>query len=232
MAVIKKRSQKNLFYSECMYASKGCTCGHQDWQIAHNRDYRKQMTRTMRRKEERDWKKDVENRNFQQYKQKGLTLYPTILVANTFINLSFEQKNYINNAKLNRLMFFASCEYMKANENNIPLISEMFSVYPYGPVLESLFHYYKPLNGEPIKKFMKNVNGEPEMLNIYSGHDTALETSIVKTWFSLSRHDWKTLSEIARREDSAWDKAYQQDHKLIPNHTILQDNTYWDKLTV
>lgn len=61
MAVMKKRSQKKLYYNECMYSTRGCTCGHEHWQISRNSDHRKKMTKTIRRKEERFWRKELIN---------------------------------------------------------------------------------------------------------------------------------------------------------------------------
>lgn len=155
-------------------------------------------------------------------------MYAPAFIVNTILNSSFDNKNLMNSMRLNRILYFVSNEYIKISANNNPLISESFSAWDYGPVLLSVHDYYASFQGKNITKYMKNVYGDNEMLNVHT--DKAFAIALSRVWNNTSLLDKVYLSDIARKPESAWDKAFQTNKTLIDNAHMITDYTYYNDL--
>ena len=100
------------------------------------------------------------------------------VVCNNILTRAFQENIPVSPMKLQKLMYFVSCEYVKATGKD--LLSENFGVWQYGPVLPSLYDEFKSFHDQPITKYATDADGVPYAIN----EDTAphLTASITRVW--------------------------------------------------
>ena len=80
------------------------------------------------------------------------TLNPTIITANSILDVAFKNANPVTHLKLQKLMYFVYKKYL--HDTNKPLFSEYFEVWTYGPVLPSIYHEFKHYEKRPITDYV------------------------------------------------------------------------------
>ena len=153
-------------------------------------------------------------------------LYPVIHFANRIIEKSFEDKKYITLRKLQMLMYLSTSEYMKDRQNSLPIFSENFIVYDFGPGLNSIHVYFQNKGSMKISKYINDYAGGN--FTIDSKKNLGLEYAISKMWEKFKNVPDKALFKIIRKEDSAWDKAFQKENPIILWADMYEDNYYND----
>lgn len=79
-------------------------------------------------------------------------------------------------------------------------------------------------NSRRIKKFARNINGNH--LKVDEATNTSLDFALNNIWESTKNLSYHSLCHAARLPGSAWDKAYQEDQKLISHQDMVEDTTY------
>ena len=85
------------------------------------------------------------------------------VVCNNILTRAFQENIPVSPMKLQKLMYFVSCEYVKATGKD--LLSENFGVWQYGPVLPSLYDEFKSFHDQPITKYATDADGVPYAIN-------------------------------------------------------------------
>ena len=148
--------------------------------------------------------------------------YTSVLVANNVLDRAFAEKCLINTMKLQRILYFVASEYQK--RTGLPLFSERFETWRYGPVLRSVHSAFSPFAGRDITRFSKNAKNKSLMID--EDADRELKRALDVVWATTKGLSPITLSRITHMENSAWDKAFQNDQPFLSSDDIAGDSTY------
>lgn len=127
----------------------------------------------------------------------------TQTVANTFLLLGFGENINITPMKLQKLTYFLYKEYIQ--KTGMPLFSEPFEKWKYGPVLPSLYYEFNSFQSSPITRFAKDAKGQAEIINMQVDND--ISDAVKKVWQTYKNYSAIELSQLTHRPDTAWDKA-------------------------
>lgn len=132
-------------------------------------------------------------------------------LAHYVINKCTEDKKFINNIQLQRILYFIQLTYCRATNGKL-LFSESFEAWPYGPIVVSVYQEYIDLGARFInKKYTINIDNKlASFLN--SGIEILRE-----------KYPWD-LIRSSNAPGSPWDKIYQNGSgykKIIPNKLII-----------
>lgn len=123
--------------------------------------------------------------------------------------------------KIQKLLYYTCVKYAK--ETGDTPISEQFEVWPYGPVLPSVYYAYKPFKSSPIKGFARNVKNEVWIVDEEA--NPVLTDSINYIWSRYKNYSGIELSKMTHRRGSGWYKAYQEGRSVISVEEMKEDDT-------
>ena len=150
-----------------------------------------------------------------------MALAPTI-VCNNILRRSFDEKISVTPMKLQKLLYFVSCEYVKATD--VELLSEDFCVWQYGPVLPTVYNEFKSFRGLKITTYAKDANGDSYAYNEDSSPN--LRLAINRIWASFKNMSGIELSKITHEDGSGWSHAFEQKHSKITKDEMKADDSY------
>lgn len=127
----------------------------------------------------------------------------TQTIANTFILLGFDENIKISPMKLQKLTYFLYKEYLK--NTGLPLFSEPFEKWQYGPVLPSLYYEFNSFGANPITRFARNAKGQAEIIDLNFQSD--LSKAVKRVWKIYKNYSAIELSSLTHQKNTAWDKA-------------------------
>ncbi|XBH22914.1 hypothetical protein V5R04_06785 [Jonesiaceae bacterium BS-20] len=143
-------------------------------------------------------------------------------VANTVL----VQANYfsvpVNLLKLQRTMYLLASEFSK--ETGGELFAEQFETWKYGPALLSVDTKWSWFKDQPITKLAHHAGEEPKAVILSKHH--GLATVFARVWAATWDRSGMELSRLLCAQDSAWDKAFQADRRLIDPKDMAMDRTY------
>lgn len=150
-----------------------------------------------------------------------MALSPTI-VCNNILRRAFDEKISVTPMKLQKLLYFVSCEYIKATGTE--LLTEEFCVWQYGPVLPSVYDEFKSFHGNPITAYAKDANGNSFAYN----EDTSpqLKNAISTVWAAFKHKTGMYLSQITHEDNSGWSSAFNLHHTKISKDEMKADDSY------
>ena len=148
------------------------------------------------------------------------------VVCNNILKRAFSESVAVSPMKLQKILYFVSCEYVKATGND--LFSEDFGVWQYGPVLPTVYDEFKSFKSTPINKYATDANGIAYAIDEDSAPN--LKTAIVRIWNSFKFFDGVTLSKITHKDGSGWSNAFCQHRSKITTEDMRSDNTYGEYL--
>ncbi len=150
------------------------------------------------------------------------------VVCNNILRRAFDENIPVTPMKLQKLMYFVSCEYVKRTGQE--LFSESFAVWQYGPVLQAVYDEFKSFGGNPINKCATDVNGVPYAVDECTAPN--LSFALNRVWAAFKALDGISLSKITHRDGSGWSNAYEEYRSLISLDDMKNDRTYEDFLNV
>ncbi len=134
-------------------------------------------------------------------------MYDAVSIANLFVDMSIKEDNLLTNMKLQKLIYIANGVSLAVN--NEPLIIEHVEVWPYGPVIPSVYHTYKAFGNSSIK--IVYPFGE------IAGIDTNAKKAVMDAWEIGSKISATRLSNWTHNEGSPWSKAKAENKDYIPD---------------
>jgi len=143
-------------------------------------------------------------------------------VCNNILQRALEEHIDVTPMKLQKLLYFVSCEYIK--KTNTPLFREEFEVWKYGPVLPSVYSVFSSYGKEPILSYAKDAKGISYIVD--EDEAPALKASIETIWQTFKNWNAVALSQITHREGSAWSYFYDRYENTIKSEMMKEDHTY------
>jgi len=144
-------------------------------------------------------------------------------IANYFIKSSQDKGGDISPMKLLKLCYIAHGWYMAFY--NEDLIDETIYAWKYGPVIESIYHQFKPYGNGQINRLYSNPfsNGKYPLPN-----DKAVEDFLDLIWDSYGKYTGVELSSMTHQQGTPWDIVWNKNrgcdlqHAIIPNELIKE----------
>ena len=143
-------------------------------------------------------------------------MYNPIYLSNNFLIRSFAQKISVTSMKIQKMLYFLYRDYMK--ETNIPLFSERFSTWKYGPVLESVYYTYKKFGAYSITSY-----GGIPAYSIKEEDDIILKRIMDTIWENSKPYNGIYLSQLTHKPESAWYKAWVNNYPFLLDEDIIKD---------
>jgi uncharacterized phage-associated protein len=141
--------------------------------------------------------------------------YPALLIANFFLQLAKEQGQPVTPMKLIKLIYFAHGWSLALR--NQPLISENVEAWRYGPVIASVYHYFKKFGNEAITETAPDEKFAISKIK-FNG-DASTQRLLERIWEVHGQYTGVQLSNISHEEGSPWDIAWnKQNGKESNNH--------------
>ncbi|MEH0147425.1 type II toxin-antitoxin system antitoxin SocA domain-containing protein [Corynebacterium sp. Q4381] len=153
--------------------------------------------------------------------------YSPRVVANNILARAFEEKRLITPMKLQKILYFVTSQYSKKTEGDY-LLEAPFETWAYGPVEYTVFDEFRTFSKKPITKYARDAAGNTLVVN--ESEDPYLREALDEVWEATRDKGAVFLSKLTHSEDSAWDKAYQNDCGVLDPHDIFEDDTYQDAL--
>lgn len=148
------------------------------------------------------------------------------VVCNNILRRAFEGSIPVSPMKLQKLLYFISCEYVKSTGSD--LFSEDFGVWQYGPVLPTVYDEFKSFKSSPITKYATDANGVAYAIDEAMAPN--LKLAIDRIWAAFKFFDGITLSKITHKDGSGWSNAFCQKRPKITTEDMRTDNTYGEYL--
>jgi hypothetical protein len=155
-----------------------------------------------------------------------IVVYSPTVVANNILSRAFAEKITVTPMKLQKILYFVASEYQKATK--MRLFEEPFLTWAYGPVLYSVFNEFKSFSKENISRYARDARNRT--LIVDESKDEALRGTLDQIWNATRYKGAIELSELTHAEDSAWDRAFQEDEETLQSKDILSDETYRQQL--
>lgn len=148
--------------------------------------------------------------------------YSPTMIANNILSRAFAEKAYMSPMKLQKILYFVASEYHKATKR--PLLEEPFSTWAYGPVVYSVYDEFRSFSKDNIKRYARDARGNVFVID--ENQDIELKVALDRVWDKAKNIGAVKLSEITHLQDSAWDKAFQDDEPVLNPADIATDSTY------
>lgn len=148
--------------------------------------------------------------------------YSPTMIANNILSRAFAEKAYMSPMKLQKILYFVASEYQKATKRQ--LLEEPFSTWAYGPVVYSVYDEFRSFSKDNIKRYARDARGDVFIID--ETQDIELKVALDRVWDKTKNLGAVKLSEITHLQDSAWDKAFQDDEPALSPVDIATDNTY------
>ncbi len=150
-----------------------------------------------------------------------MALSPTV-ACNNILQRAFKENIHVTPMKLQKLLYFVSCEYVK--ETNTPMLSEDFCVWQYGPVLPSVYYEFQSFGGSKITKYAQDAEGNSFAYNEDSS--PPLKRAMDRIWNTFKHMDGIQLSRITHENGSGWSQAFVQQEPQISKAAMEEDDSY------
>ncbi len=125
-----------------------------------------------------------------------------LVFANNFIKRSLETGISVSPMKMQKLLYFLYARFY-AN-HNIPLFSDQFEKWPYGPVLSEVYTEFKAFGSRPIDEFYINSGGEARVAD---ENNPLFLSCFNEVWDRFGPLSGIDLSKLTHQEGSAWCKT-------------------------
>lgn len=144
-------------------------------------------------------------------------MYNPTVIANYFVDKSFETGIELTPMKLVKLVYIAHGWYLSYNSK--PLIDEAVQAWKYGPVVSSVYHLYKGFGSNPI------------VHKVHQNHATAAiqidiedKSFLAAIWDKYSHYTGLQLSTLTHENGTPWDIVWNQQGGSKKSAAIIANN--------
>ncbi len=139
-----------------------------------------------------------------------------ISLANTIIQFATQENIELSPMKLQKIIYFIYKDYIK--KYDVPLFSDRFEAWRYGPVVRSVYDEFKHFGSSTIKDFAKDTEGVVYVLKMDSS------TSFIRDiWDKYKYQNGIELSARTHQKDTAWDKAVKNCKGILDDEDIKNE---------
>jgi uncharacterized phage-associated protein len=139
-------------------------------------------------------------------------MYDAVLIANKFVELSIKENNLLTNMKLQKLVYIANGVSLAVNDE--PLIIQQVEVWPYGPVISSVYHTYKGFGNTKILL--------PQPVLGITDLDNNAKIVFNDAWKIGGDISAIRLSNWTHNRDSPWSRARMEKLEYIPDEYMKE----------
>lgn len=140
-------------------------------------------------------------------------------ICNELIDLAKKHNEKLTPMKLQKLVFFIY-GYYKARTGNSIFDDERFQVWQFGPVLPSLYYYFKGYGTNSINKYAIRFDGFLPKLSKEAILNFDLNQTISYVWKKFGHKNAIELSGLTHKENTPWDKARKRNSLYIDDNDI------------
>lgn len=144
-------------------------------------------------------------------------IYPALTIACAFIHKAKSERRDLIPIKLLQLVYLAHA-WNLALENQ-PLINEPVLVWPFGPVIESLFHTFKKYGNDPIEKWPMLANYK-SLKALSEDHFT--RALLQQIWEVYGKLTAVQLANLTHEKKSPWAMARRKGYWCIPESLLRE----------
>ena len=146
-------------------------------------------------------------------------------IANFFLELAQTSGVPVTPMKLQKLVYYAHGWY--AGYTQKPLIDETIEAWQYGPVIESIYHEFKPCGSKPITRLATDLDLDTfDLAVVKSPTDESIRKFLQSIWNSYSKYTGTALSQMTHAPDSPWDITWKRGEGVkgldIPQELIVK----------
>ena len=147
-------------------------------------------------------------------------------VSNAFLQLGRQDNIPISPLKLQKLVYFAHGWHLGLK--NESLIGEPVLAWPYGPVVEDIYHEFKVFKDAPITRFAVLRDPGGDRFEPFVPSDDQFKNAVIGRVWQLYRDSTASeLSTITHRRGSPWAQVTRDGHVqsrdlIIPNPLIVK----------
>ena len=148
-------------------------------------------------------------------------------ITNNILSRAFAENVTITPMKLQKIMYFLYREYLQTT--NEPLFDERFKTWDYGPVLTSVYHYYKHYKDRSIKHFYEE---DGYIYKVDEEQNPIFKRCLNKVWNQCKDYNGIELSKITHKPETAWSKSWDNERPILFDNDILNDKVeivLWEK---
>jgi len=153
--------------------------------------------------------------------QKGI--YPPYYIANNIIDIAQREEIGLSNLSLQKIMYFLQGYYLVLV--NKPLSNEPFQPWDYGPVIPTIYHYYKRYGRGQILDYCKEYDPiEKDFVAYKIGtSDKSFVDALGRVWKTYGAKDPFELVHLSHKYGGAWHKARENDSLVINDEDIKKE---------
>ena len=139
-------------------------------------------------------------------------MYPSIAIANYFLDLAEAEDHYLTPLKLQKLVFIAHGWHLALYEE--PLISERVEAWRWGPVISPVYHEFKYYGNTPItgrgtmiRRMSQNPRDIVEDIPKVDADDIKTREFLDKVWEVYGGYTGIQLANLTHTEKSPWHQS-------------------------
>lgn len=137
-----------------------------------------------------------------------------IFLSGEILKRAKEQNIEISNMSLQKLLFIANGLYLA--KNGVPLIQEPIEVWPYGPVIKSVYQEFKTYGNAAIKQIPLSYSmNQHKELDKTADDVVEFALEVAKNLNAIQLSNWTHLPE------SPWTEAKRNNEKEISNDLMI-----------
>ena len=154
--------------------------------------------------------------------------YPSLAIANKFIELSLNTEGGIEHMKLQKLIYFSYGWWLSLKGlGGLRLINEAPQIWKHGPVFNYLYHVLKVFGRQAICEVQSKNPFEPP--NAIDKDDHDVNRLIEWVWKRYGHLSGLALSEMTHESGTAWHRCATESHfRVVPN-TPIPDRYVFDE---
>ena len=145
--------------------------------------------------------------------------YPAIAVANSLIEIAESNGKKLDPMKLQKLVYYAHGWFMVFQDR--PLINEEIQAWRYGPVIRSVYYYFKRYGAISIDGPAKVSEAD---LCCVPPEDTLTHALLQEVWRVYGKYRGVQLSTMSHSEGTPWDKAWSRNQEHLESVVIPNDD--------
>ncbi len=166
-------------------------------------------------------------------------MYPSIAIANYFLDLADKNGEIITPLKLQKLVFIAHGWHLALYKE--PLISERVEAWRWGPVISQLYHEFKHFGNQPITgrgTAIHKISQNPFSLQFITpevdADDRKTREFLNEVWKIYGGYTGIQLANLTHEEESPWHQVWHKENRRAQRGAVIDDQiiqNYYHKLS-